>query len=74
VVAVEQIRSDFVLIFYPQKTLNDSGMVVSVQQAVAPSRPEYSGSLNLKGIIQLDLNICRTAYHRRQSNVPGNKF
>ena len=38
-------------------TLNDSGMVVSVQEAVTPSRPEYSESLELKSFIQLELKI-----------------
>ena len=52
-------------IFYPlktPKTLNHSGLVVPVQEAVAPSRPDYSGSLDPKSFIQLDLKICRYAY------------
>ena len=32
-------------------------MVVSVQEAVTPSQPEYSESLKLKSFIQLELKI-----------------
>ena len=59
-VAVEHVRSDLTWIFFPlktPKTLNDSGMVVSVQEAVTPSQPEYSESLKLKSFIQLELKI-----------------
>ncbi len=48
-----------------QKTLNGSGMVVSMQVAAMSSRLEYSENPKLMGFKPSDHNTCRNGYHLR---------